>query len=54
MTAVCSTRNVDMVRRLGAHEIVDYTKQDFVDGGPRFDVVFDTVGNRSLSDCRTM
>ncbi len=54
VTAVCSTRNVDMVRRLGAHEIVDYTKQDFVDGGPRFDVVFDTVGNRSLSDCRSV
>ena len=54
VTAVCSTRNVDMVRGLGADEVVDYTKHDFVDGGPRFDVFFDTVGNRSLSDCRSV
>jgi NADPH:quinone reductase-like Zn-dependent oxidoreductase len=52
VTAVCSTRNVDLVRAIGADEIVDYTKADFVDAGPRFDVVFDTVGNRSLSDYR--
>jgi len=54
VTAVCSTRNVVMVRGLGADEVVDYTKHDFVDGGPRFDVFFDTVGNRSLSDCRSV
>lgn len=54
VTAVCSTRNVDMVHGLGADEVVDYTKHDFVDGGPRFDVFFDTVGNRSLSDCRSV
>ena len=54
VTAVCSTRNVDMVRGLGADEVVDYTKKDFIDGGPRFDVFFDTVGNRSLSDCRSV
>ena len=54
VTAVCSTRNVDMVRRLGADEVVDYTKSDFVDGRPRVDVFFDTVGNRSLSDCRSV
>jgi NADPH:quinone reductase-like Zn-dependent oxidoreductase len=53
VTAVCSTRNVEMVRTLGAHEVVDYTKHDFVDGGPRFDVMLDTVGNRSVSDCRS-
>jgi len=52
VTAVCSTRNVEMVRGLGADEVLDYTKQDFLDGGSRFDVVFDAVGNRSLSDCR--
>jgi NADPH:quinone reductase-like Zn-dependent oxidoreductase len=52
VTAVCSTRNVAMVRGLGADEVIDYTNADFVDGGPRFDLVFDTVGNRSLSDCR--
>jgi NADPH:quinone reductase-like Zn-dependent oxidoreductase len=49
VTGVCSTRNVDMVRRLGADVVIDYTKQDFLDGQHRFDVVFDTVGNRSLS-----
>src|SRR6266566_4518357 len=54
VTAVCSTRNVDMVRGLGADEVVDYTKNDFVNGGRRVDVIFDTVGNRSLSDCRSV
>jgi NADPH:quinone reductase-like Zn-dependent oxidoreductase len=54
VTAVRSTRNVEMVRRLGADEAVDYTRQDFVDGGSRFDVVLDTVGNRSVSDCRSV
>jgi NADPH:quinone reductase-like Zn-dependent oxidoreductase len=52
VTAVCSTRNVDMVRALGADEVIDYSKQDFVDGGARFDVMLDLVGNRSVSDCR--
>jgi NADPH:quinone reductase-like Zn-dependent oxidoreductase len=50
VTAVCSTRNVEMVRALGVDEVVDYTKHDFVEGGARFDVVLDTVGNRSVSD----
>jgi NADPH:quinone reductase-like Zn-dependent oxidoreductase len=54
VTAVCSTRNVDMVRALGADEVIDYTTHDFTDSGPRFDVLFDTVGNRSLSDCRSV
>lgn len=54
VTAVCSTRNVEMVRGLGADEVIDYTKKDFIDGGARFDVVFDAVGNRSLSDCRSV
>jgi NADPH:quinone reductase-like Zn-dependent oxidoreductase len=54
VTAVCSTRNVETVRDLGADEVVDYTKKDFVAGGPRFDVMLDLVGNRSLSDCRSV
>ena len=54
VTAVCSTRNVDMVRALGADEVVDHTTHDFADSGPRFDVLLDTVGNRSLSDCRSV
>lgn len=52
VTAVCSTRNVPRMLALGADEVIDYTTTDFVSGGPRFDVMLDTVGNRSLSDCR--
>ena len=47
VTAVCSTRNVEMVRSLGAAHVVDYTTDDFVPGGHRFDVMFDNVGNRT-------
>lgn len=50
VTAVCSTRNVELVRSLGADHVIDYTKEDFVSGGARFDVVMDAAGNRSLSD----
>ncbi len=53
VTAVCSTRNVDMVRALGADEVIDYAQQDFVKGGARFDVMLDLVGNRSLRECRS-
>lgn len=52
VTAVCSTRNVELVRSLGADEVIDYTKSDFVDGGARFDVLMDMAGNRTLSDCK--
>jgi NADPH:quinone reductase-like Zn-dependent oxidoreductase len=52
VTGVCSTRNVDLVRSLGADHVVDYTQADFARKGQRFDVVFDLVGNRSLGDCR--
>lgn len=54
VTAVCSTRNVARMRALGADEVIDYTTTDFVTLGPRFDVMLDTVGNRSLSDCRSV
>jgi NADPH:quinone reductase-like Zn-dependent oxidoreductase len=50
VTAVCGTRNVEMVRGLGADHVVDYTRQDFTDH--RYDVVFDLVANRSLADLR--
>lgn len=49
VTAVCSTRNVEMVRSLGADEVIDYTKTDFTQGDARFDAVIDMVGNHSLS-----
>ncbi len=52
VTAVCSTRNVEWVRSLGADEVIDYTTTDFAETGARFDVVMDMVGNRSLSDCK--
>jgi NADPH:quinone reductase-like Zn-dependent oxidoreductase len=52
VTAVCSTRNAGMVRALGADEVIDYTVADFVEGGARFDLMLDTVGNRSVSDCK--
>jgi NADPH:quinone reductase-like Zn-dependent oxidoreductase len=50
VTAVCSTRNVEMVRSLGATHVIDYTVDDFVPGGPRFDVMFDNVGNRTSAE----
>jgi NADPH:quinone reductase-like Zn-dependent oxidoreductase len=52
VTGVCSTRNVDMVRSIGADQVVDYTREDFTRGGHRYDLVLDNVGNRSLSECR--
>jgi len=54
VTAVCSTRNVDMARALGADEVLDYTRDDFAVGGARFDVMFDGVGNRHPRDCRSV
>lgn len=50
VTAVCSTRNVDMVRSLGADHIIDYTKEDFSQNGQQYDLILATVGYRSLSD----
>jgi 2-desacetyl-2-hydroxyethyl bacteriochlorophyllide A dehydrogenase len=52
VTAVCSTRHVELVRSLGADEVIDYTKSDFVENGARYEVLMDMVGNRTLSDCR--
>ena len=52
VTGVCSTRNVDMVRSLGADHVIDYTKEDFAKGPERYDVILDNVPNHSLSECR--
>jgi NADPH:quinone reductase-like Zn-dependent oxidoreductase len=52
VTGVCSTRNLDMVRSLGADHVIDYTKEDFAKGAERYDVILDNVPNHSLSECR--
>ncbi len=52
VTGVCSTRNVDLVRSIGADQVIDYTLEDFTHSGQRYDVMLDLVGSRSLSDCR--
>jgi NADPH:quinone reductase-like Zn-dependent oxidoreductase len=52
VTGVCSTAKVDMVRALGADSVVDHTREDFADGGPRYDVILDIGGNARLSRLR--
>ncbi|MFL6504612.1 MAG: NAD(P)-dependent alcohol dehydrogenase [Candidatus Udaeobacter sp.] len=52
VTGVCSTRNVDLVRSLGAEQVIDYTKEDFTKGADRYDVIIDNIANHSLSEVR--
>ncbi len=52
VTGVCSTRNVEMVRSIGADHVIDYTTDDFTQGGRRFDLIIDTYGGGSLSGFR--
>ncbi len=52
VTGVCSTRNVDMVRSIGADQVIDYTQEDFTQSEQRYDLILDNVGNHSLSDTR--
>ncbi|MFL5481948.1 MAG: NAD(P)-dependent alcohol dehydrogenase [Gemmatimonadaceae bacterium] len=54
VTGVCSTRNVEMVRRIGADHVIDYTRDSFADGAMRYDVILDIVGNKSWAECRRM
>jgi NADPH:quinone reductase-like Zn-dependent oxidoreductase len=52
VTAVCNTKNVELVRSLGADEVVDYTLEDFTKNGQTYDVIFDAVGKHSFWRCR--
>ncbi len=54
VTAVCSTGNVDMVRAIGADQVIDYAQEDFTNANERYDIIFDNVGNHSLSACRRL
>jgi NADPH:quinone reductase-like Zn-dependent oxidoreductase len=52
VSGVCSTRNLELVRSIGADQVVDYTQVDFTQTGERYDLIFDVVAKRSFSDCR--
>ena len=52
VTAVCGTKNLDLVRSLGAEQVIDYTREDFTTNGQAYDVIFDAVGKHSFGRCR--
>lgn len=52
VTGVCSTGNLDMVRSIGAYQVIDYTRKDFTQNEQRYDLIFDVVAKLSFSDCQ--
>ena len=54
ITATCNTKNIELVKSLGADEVIDYTKEDFTANGRIYDVVFDAVGKSSFFRCRKL
>jgi NADPH:quinone reductase-like Zn-dependent oxidoreductase len=53
VTAVCNTKNMDLMRSLGADEVIDYTKTDFTANGQTYDAVFDAAGKLSFAGCKS-
>ena len=54
VTAVCSTRNLELVKSIGADSVIDYTKEDFTERPERYDLIFDCIGNKSPSACQRL
>lgn len=51
VTGICSTKNLELVKSIGADHVIDYTKEDFTKGNERYDILFDTVGKTSMKEC---
>jgi NADPH:quinone reductase-like Zn-dependent oxidoreductase len=52
VTGVCSTANLEWVKSLGAGHVIDYTREDFTENGRTYDIIFETIGKRSFSECK--